>query len=165
MSDVMTAVGRMLSGGNDGWRGDPSSGGLFILLAMLTGVLCRAGLRELRHRLNLPFTVLVLIVGMMFAGVADNTDLRAITDSLTAWVNIDPHHMLFLLFPALIFGFAFQISFNVFLREAPIILILAVPGVAIQTLLTGAAPHTHTHTRRCLSPSRVVYSVCSLQCC
>ena len=133
-----TMEGRALSGGDSGgWEYDPSSGGLFVLVAMLAGIICRTALKHVRERFNLPFTVLVLVMGAIYAVIADNVNLGALSHSLDVWVNINPHHLLFLFFPALIFGFAFQVSFHVFLREAPIILALAVPGVLLATLLTG----------------------------
>ena len=120
-----------------GWEEDPSYGGLFIITAILVGVVCRTVLAGVRHRFNLPYTVLVLLMGVVYAFVAHNFNLLAMSHSMNLWVNINPHHLLYLLFPALIFGFAFNISFHTFVREAPAILMLAVPGVLLATLFTG----------------------------
>lgn len=122
-----------------GWQLDPSGGGLFVIVAVIVGLVCRTALREVRRKFNLPYTVIVLVMGAVYAVVAHTlVNLGAISDTLGIWVHINPHHLLFLFFPALIFGFAFEISFHVFMREAPIILLLAAPGVLIATLLTGA---------------------------
>lgn len=128
---------RNLSGEDSGWHVDPSGGGLFLLVAMIAGVVCRTALRNFRRRFNLPYTVVVLAAGSLYALVAHSVDLRALSDSMDTWIDINPHHLLFIFFPALIFSFAFQVSFHVFLREAPLIFTLAAPGVFLATVMTA----------------------------
>lgn len=58
-------------------------------------------------------------------------------DSLESWVNVSPELILVIFLPALIFGSAMAVDYHVFSREIPQMLVLAVPGVALASIMTA----------------------------
>ena len=64
-------------------------------------------------------------------------DLGILGDSMHAWVNITPELILIIFLPALIFGSAMAVDYHVFSREIPQMLVLAIPGVAVASVLTA----------------------------
>jgi NhaP-type Na+/H+ or K+/H+ antiporter len=64
-------------------------------------------------------------------------DLGLLGDSMHSWVNITPELILIIFLPALIFGSAMAVDYHVFSREIPQMLVLAIPGVAIASMLTA----------------------------
>lgn len=58
-------------------------------------------------------------------------------DSLASWVNVEPELILVIFIPALIFGSAMAVDYHVFSREIAQMLVLAIPGVAVASMLTA----------------------------
>lgn len=114
---------------------DPTGGGVFLFLALVVGVLTRVLLGPLT---GLPYTVLLLVFGVALGALATGVDLGAIGHSIGVWGSLDPHLTLFVFLPALIFGSAFSVDYHTFSREIPQMLVLAVPGVVLSSLLTAA---------------------------
>lgn len=69
----------------------------------------------------------------------EGVQLRGI---LEGWANVDPHVILFVFLPTLIFESAFSVDFHVFRKSFWQILALAVPGMVLGTLLTAAVTHS-----------------------
>jgi len=77
------------------------------------------------NRLRVPYTVGLVIIGLILA-------FRSQVD-----VQISPNLILALLVPPLIFEAAFHLNYNDLRRNLAQILILAIPGVILTTLITG----------------------------
>jgi len=114
---------------------------LFIIMAVFIGAATRHFLKGLR----LPFTVLLLLIGILLGvlmrlGCFDSwgaVDVSFIAGSLNWAANIDPHLLLFVFLPILIFEASFNMDLHTFKRSAINATILSVPGVAVALLLTG----------------------------
>ena len=82
------------------------------------------GVHRLR-RLRVPYTVALVIAGLL------------ITASQPLRLRVTPELILALLVPPLVFEAALQISFDALRRDLAGILLLAVPGVILSTLIVG----------------------------
>jgi monovalent cation:H+ antiporter, CPA1 family len=78
------------------------------------------------RRLRLPYTVALVIVGL-FLAIEEPIPLQ-----------ITPQLILALLVPPLVFEAAFRLDLSQLLRNLPLILVLAIPGVVMTTLMVGA---------------------------
>lgn len=106
----------------------PSAPGLIvrteeIILGML---LLAAAVSWVSQRLRIPYTI-----GLVLVGFGLSLLVRVPVFSLT------PEIILALLVPPLVFEAAFHLNFAELRRELPLILLLAVPGVILTTLLVG----------------------------
>jgi len=77
------------------------------------------------RRLRIPYTVALVVVGLL------------ITVGQPLHVSLTPELILGLLVPPLVFEAAFQLNFREVRRNLPSILILAIPGVILTTLIVG----------------------------
>lgn len=94
---------------------------LFIELLLVVSLVALAV-----RRLRVPYTVALVIVGLLLTvGEQPNTELT-------------PELVLALFLPPLVFEAAFHLSFDALRRMLPSILLLAVPGVVITTVIVGA---------------------------
>jgi len=118
---------------------------LFIVFALLVG----AGTRYFLSKVGLPFTVLLLLIGIFMGILGRNTffhewdvfgqtfDLTIIDRSINWAANIDPHLILYIFLPILIFEAAFALDVHVFKKVFTNASILAVPGILIAIFLTA----------------------------
>ena len=88
-----------------------------LLIASLVGIIT--------NRLRLPYTVGLVLIGLALS-------IRGQEN-----INIPPEIFLGLLVPPLIFEAAFHIHFKDLAKDLALILVLAIPGVLITTLLVG----------------------------
>ena len=87
-----------------------------------------------------PFTVLLLFSGMAIGGlntVIGRSDFGGLGYSIDYWREKDPHYLMYLFLPPLIFSSAHHVDFHVLRRSLGHILYLAGPGVVISTALTA----------------------------
>lgn len=111
---------------------------VFVIGTLLLGALLRAALRNRR----LPYTVALLLVGVAAGGIHQLEFFGAeslIGGTLERVGHIDPHLILFLFLPTLIFESAYSMEPHLFLRMAPQVTLLAVVGLIISVLLTAVA--------------------------
>ncbi|MEX2380524.1 MAG: sodium:proton antiporter [Vicingaceae bacterium] len=115
---------------------------LFIILAIFIGVATRHFLKKS----PIPFTVLLLIIGLVM-GVVNRLgyfsdfsfiDLTAVSDSINFAAHIDPHMLLFIFLPILIFEAAYAMDLHTFKKSSTNAILLAVPGILIALFLTAA---------------------------
>jgi len=111
---------------------------LFVICALLLGALLKTILRNSR----LPYTVVLLLVGIAAGGINELEIFGAdspVSDIFTQVGHIDPHLILFLFLPTLIFESAYTMEPHLFFRIAPQVTLLAVIGLIISMLLTALA--------------------------
>ncbi len=125
-----------------GHHGPDTSPLFFIILAVFIG----AATRHFLKSIPVPFTALLLIIGIIL-GVMNRThlfeswgglDVSFIHDSFVWAAHIDPHMLFFIFLPILIFEAAFAMDLHTFKKSAANSVILAVPGIIVALLLTGA---------------------------
>ena len=106
---------------------------LFVILSLLIGVI----FRRICQKIKFPYTPMILIFGLVWGLIIDYLGLLG--DSAQEWSYIDPHAILIIFIPALIYESALGTDFHMFRREIVSILLLAVPGVLISTIITAVA--------------------------
>ena len=106
---------------------------LFVLLSLLLGVV----FRRISFKINFPYTPMLLVIGLVWGYLIDYLGLLG--DSAKEWSTIDPHAILIIFIPALIYESALGTDFHMFRREIGSILLLAVPGVLVSTIITAIA--------------------------
>jgi len=111
---------------------------LFIIIALIIG----AATRHFLRKSPLPYTVMLLLTGIGM-GVAARLGffeggLESISHAIEWAGNIDPHVILFVFLPTLIFEAAFAMDVHTFKKSLTNAVILAVPGIIIAMLLTAA---------------------------
>ena len=118
---------------------------LFIIIALIIG----AGTRHWLRKSPLPFTVSLLIIGLglgaanrlgwfevwHFGSLAVNVDW--LHQSLNWAGKIDPHLILYVFLPTLIFEAAFAMDVHTFKKSFTNAFMLAVPGIILALILTA----------------------------
>lgn len=111
---------------------------LFVIISLLVGALLKMLMRNSR----LPYTVVLLLVGIAAGGMnlfgLFGTD-TVVSGIFTQVGHIDPHLILFLFLPTLIFESAYSMEPHLFFRIAPQITLLAIAGLIISMVLSALA--------------------------
>ncbi len=109
----------------------------FVVVALVIG----AATRYLFQKSFLPYTVLLLIFGLGLGFLSRYGIFESFNtlDIALKWAGeIDPHLILFVFLPTLIFEAAFAMDVHTFKKSVGNATILAVPGIIIALVLTGA---------------------------
>ncbi|XP_064635099.1 sperm-specific sodium:proton exchanger-like [Lineus longissimus] len=110
---------------------------LFISGSLLFGALTRSLLR--RFHLPIPYTVVMLLIGICIGLLAEYTPGGYIR-AFTGMARGDPHIILYVFLPILIFESAFLMDFHTLVKSILQITLLAVPGLLLSTFLTCLVP-------------------------
>lgn len=128
-----------------GGHGADMSPLFFIIIALLFG----AAVRHLLRKSPIPFTVWLLLIGlalgaMVRLGWFSITQIGNLSvdfgllDRAFNWAgNIDPHIIMYVFLPTLIFEAAFAMDVHTFKKTAINASILAIPGIIIAMILTA----------------------------
>lgn len=120
--------------------------GILVLLFIVFSLILGAAVRHALKNTTIPYTITLLVMGLLmgFAGRSDfiNNELYLLSETIHFISAIDPHLILFLFLPTLIFESAFSIETHLFRRTFNQIAILAVPGLILSTLLTAVLVKT-----------------------
>ncbi len=111
---------------------------LFIVLSLFIGT----ATRHLFSRGPLPYTILLLIFGLLFGiltrlEIFSSNGLNLIGQSIEWAGNIDPHLILYLFLPTLIFEAAYALHLHTFKKSLGNAIILAVPGIMVAIIITA----------------------------
>lgn len=122
-----------------------SAGSVELVLLVVAALLLGALVRYLIRTISIPYSVALLVVGLGL-GVSHRLWIRPdnfprVDQSLGQLIDIDPHLILFLFLPVLIFESAYSLQPHLLKRALPQILWLAVPGMLICALLTALLVH------------------------
>ena len=98
---------------------------LWVFITFLIG----ATLHEIQKKTKIPYTPMLLGVGILFGVFAE--DMGLVGKATLLMVEINPHGFLIIFIPTLIFESAFNADWHVFKKEFWSIFILAGPGVLI----------------------------------
>ena len=119
---------------------------LFIIIAILIG----AATRHFFRKSPLPYTVTLLIIGLLLGALFRMNALETWNIGFTElnvsflhnsvkWAgNIDPHLILYIFLPTLIFEAAFAMDVHTFRKSFGNAFMMAVPGIIIALFLTAA---------------------------
>ncbi|XP_077994372.1 sperm-specific sodium:proton exchanger-like [Glandiceps talaboti] len=113
-------------------HGEPPYVILFVFVSIAMGALIRSLLNKVP--VNIPYTVLLLIVGVLIGLLSSNFHQVA---KYTIMVHMDPHLILHVFLPVLIFESAFAMDVHTFLKSAVQVCILALFGLMVASLLTA----------------------------
>ncbi len=113
---------------------------IFVIFSLFVGALLKSVMRNSR----LPYTVVLLLIGV-FIGVLGHLGFYS-SDSLVGNIvqqvgDIDPHLILFLFLPTLIFESAYSMEPHLFFRILPQIALLAIVGLIISMILSALTIH------------------------
>ncbi|WP_028584361.1 cation:proton antiporter domain-containing protein [Desulfogranum mediterraneum] len=110
---------------------------LFVILSLLTGSI----LRHFLKNIALPYTIALLLLGLGLGfaqrGGMVPAEVGLFGHTLELVTNMDPHLIMFLFLPTLIFESAFAMEVHLFRRTLLQIAILAVPSLLVSTILTA----------------------------
>ncbi|CAN0042863.1 unnamed protein product [Scytosiphon promiscuus] len=109
-----------------------------LVLAMTLGAASRI---YFTHVTGLPYTVILLLLGVIFGLVLHEEvfgDMGVVGESLSRWAGVDSQIILFVFLPVLIFESAFETDVHIFRREFWQVVSLAGPGVAVATIMTAS---------------------------
>jgi NhaP-type Na+/H+ or K+/H+ antiporter len=128
---------------------------IFVVLSLLLGAL----VKSLPKLLISPYSVVLLLAGLT-VGLYGRSEhiiehLPLLRTTLNELSQIDPHLILLLFLPTLIFESAFAMETHLFKRMFSQIAILAVPGLILSTALTAVLAYY-------LFPWQWSWSVCFL---
>ena len=112
-----------------------------IVTAIVTLMLISAGILALTKRIKLPFTIILVMVGIMLSLLADQ---QPVLHVLLSQVDISPDLILYVFLPTLIFESAFNLDARQLRRNLWPVLLLAIPGLLISTILIGFIVHLTT---------------------
>ncbi len=115
------------------------------LVFVITSILIGAFIRFAFKNIKFPFTVILLIVGVILGlftriqsiGSISFMHLNVFFDSVAWASDIDPHLLLFIFLPILIFEAAFAMDLHTFKKTSVNSTLLAVPGVLINLFTTA----------------------------
>lgn len=93
-------------------------------------------MRHVLKRTPIPYTVILICLGLAF-GAASNVEKLSFLQDFTGIARMDPHLMLYIFLPTLIFESAFVMDVHTFKKTIGQSLILAGPGLILCTVLTA----------------------------
>jgi NhaP-type Na+/H+ or K+/H+ antiporter len=116
-------------------------GGAYTILFLIAALTLGAATRHLSRFIRLPYTVALLLIGIGLGAAAKAhwLDFHAVPlgEAISHAATIDPHLILFVFLPTLLFESAFCMDTHVFRRSVKTVLVLAVPGLIVATALTA----------------------------
>ena len=104
---------------------------LFLFLCLIAGQL----MRQFAQRFGLPYTSLITVLGL-FLGIYSK-NLGRVGVAIKVWSQFDPHLLLLIFLPALIFESAFNSDWHIFKVEFPQVLMMAGPMLLISIILSA----------------------------
>ena len=117
-----------------------SDGIYLLLISAITALLLGTAIRQLLRRVPIPYTVALLLCGLLLGAMARNqmfSDSLLVHDSVHYLANIEPHLILLLFLPIVVFQSSLSLDPHLFRRLLGQISLLAIPGVIIATLITA----------------------------
>lgn len=118
---------------------------LFIIIALFIGI----ATRHLLRKVAIPYTILLLLIGLLlglayrfgffdtFWNLSADSSMAIFGEAINWAGHIDPHLILYIFLPTLIFEAAFAMHVHTFKKSFTNAFILAVPGIVVALLLTA----------------------------
>ncbi|MEA3383524.1 MAG: cation:proton antiporter [Campylobacterota bacterium] len=116
--------------------------GLYVLVFVIGSLIIGSITMMYTKGTKLPYTIALLLIGLALGGIERTGffehSMPIVSHALLLVADIDPHLILFIFLPTLIFESAYALEVHLFRRIFSQIAILAVPGLIISTLATAA---------------------------
>lgn len=121
---------------------DPLFIGLFAFISLLIGITIRmfsrsAFLAKMKIPFKIPYTVLMLIAGLVIGAIDHRWYLGAISHSDGIWLHMDADLILYMFLPPLIYESAASCDVHVWSRATVQIITMAGPGVMVHTVMVA----------------------------
>jgi NhaP-type Na+/H+ or K+/H+ antiporter len=113
---------------------DATHGGFFVFVSLLCGVVSEI----IRKRVRLPYTVVLILVGALLGIMNHNFSLGPLSGSIGKWTSLDPHVILYIMLPPLIYEGTSDVDHHAFMKALYSMLTLAGPGVLVSTFLVAS---------------------------
>lgn len=84
---------------------------------------------------QIPYTFILLLFGSILGIISKYTNNEKFTRSINFWANINPHNILLIFIPPLIYNSSAHIDFHIFKNLWKSICLLIIPGVILSTAL------------------------------
>lgn len=127
-SSEAASAGASGGGGGGGHGVTDQVGAIFGLLLLAAAVL------SICNRWKLPFTVMLVLVGLALAFIGNHVHaLRALAE-----YNISPDVILFVFLPTLVFESAYNLEVRQLQKNILPVLVLAIPGLLLSTVIIGS---------------------------
>lgn len=121
------------------------STGVLVLVFVMGSIIIGSLTMIIIKGIKLPYTVVLLLIGLMLGGIERSgffhTFMPIVSDSIKLISDIDPHLLLFIFLPTLIFESAYSLEVHLFKRIFSQIATLAVPGLIVSTIATAVLVH------------------------
>jgi NhaP-type Na+/H+ or K+/H+ antiporter len=101
----------------------------FLMIGLLIGAIAR----ELNKRFNVPYTPFLFLIGLLVGFFKDS--LGMLGEAAEQVSNINPHGILMIFLPPLIFESGFNSDWHIFRKQSKQIFILAFPSVVVSACL------------------------------
>ena len=115
--------------------------GLYILVFVIASLIIGSLTMIITKGTKLPYTVALLLIGLGLGGIERTgffkENLLMISETIELVSKVDPHLILFIFLPTLIFESAYSLEVHLFKRIFSQIATLAVPGLIISTVATA----------------------------
>ena len=108
---------------------------LFIILTIVGSCFIKSITKE--KKIPIPYSFLLLIYGLFIGILTKYIFLEEHRKSMYSWANLDPHIMLSVFIPPLIYESSFNIDYHTIKKLKYQILFLAIPCVLFSSCLTG----------------------------
>ncbi|QFU21842.1 sodium:proton antiporter [Shewanella eurypsychrophilus] len=110
---------------------------VFFVVAIILGIV----LRRLLKNTAIPYSVALLVLGMLIGSVldyeVDTPFLHELKSSFELASQLDANLIMFIFLPALVFESAFSLEVHLFKRMFSQIALLAIPGMVLCTVITA----------------------------
>jgi NhaP-type Na+/H+ or K+/H+ antiporter len=118
---------------------DPTSFGMFAMVVLAAGVLLQMSLRSSSRFTPVPYTLTMMIFGMVIGGIdiATGSTMGGLSFSMHKWLDMYPFALFYLFVPALLFPACFNADYHVWTKVLPQCIVLAVLGVLLSVLSTA----------------------------
>eukprot|EP00746_Dinoflagellata_sp_MGD_P002724 gnl/MRDRNA2_/MRDRNA2_105332_c0_seq1.p1 gnl/MRDRNA2_/MRDRNA2_105332_c0~~gnl/MRDRNA2_/MRDRNA2_105332_c0_seq1.p1 ORF type:complete len:1202 (-),score=202.90 gnl/MRDRNA2_/MRDRNA2_105332_c0_seq1:175-3780(-) len=111
----------------------------YMLLVYASSAFCKWGCSKLPAAIQPPHSLLLFIFGMLLGYFARSAWTHIeLGEVISEFSDMDPHIIFWLLLPALLFEDSCKANWHVTKRVLPSSLLLAIPGVMVNTCLTAA---------------------------
>ena len=108
---------------------------VLVTFCFLVTLLVAAACRELKKMTGIPFAPILLVAGCLLGGYTQKLGLFG--KGLESLIKIDPHGILLIFIPILVFEAAYNTDLYFFKKEFYQVILLAGPGVAIGAIILG----------------------------
>lgn len=111
---------------------------VFFIIAYISSAVAQEIMEVCPPSLKVPHSVNLFLIGMLLARTAKWIPDTEFGQSIRDFMNVDPHIIFWVLLPAILYEDSSGVNWHVMKKVLPSAILLAIPGVILNALLTGA---------------------------